>query len=351
MEFLENGYPIYTGISIDNAYQAFSQIYPKEYSKILILVDKRAKIHCLSKFLSFSSLNNYELLEMEGGEKHKTLETCTLLWEKMTQLKIDRKALLVNLGGGVVTDLGGFVASTYKRGIDFINIPTTVLSQVDASVGSKVGINFQGYKNQLGAFSDPKAVIIDERYLKTLDKRNILNGYAEIYKHGLIADAKYFDDTINERLSWEEILRKSIEIKSHIVQQDKKESGIRKSLNFGHTFAHAIETLAHKKQIDILHGEAVILGLYAECFLSAQFYKNEMIDLEFLLQKYHSYKHINLINSELIPFIQQDKKNHNNKCNFVLIKSIGSCTIDIPIDQTRILDTINYLKKLLCKLR
>ena len=261
-----NNYSIY--FNKEGYYKLKSLISKVNYSNIFILVDQNTKEKCLDKFISNVDIK-FNLIEISSGEKNKNLNTCSHVWKFLNKNKADRDSLLINLGGGVITDMGGFIASCYKRGIDFINIPTTLLSMVDASVGSKTGVNFDVLKNNIGIFSDPKIVIIDQEYLKTLDERNILSGYAEIFKHSLIS-GNLFDYLIlnNDVIFNDLIIHNSIEVKNKIVVRDRKESDIRKSLNFGHTIGHAIESLKMRNNEFLLHGEAVIAGIIVELFLS-----------------------------------------------------------------------------------
>ena len=231
----------------------------------------------LNIFKSKTSINP-NILKIKSGEKNKNLETCKEVWYNLTEMDADRMTLIINLGGGVITDMGGFIASTFKRGLDFINIPTTLLSMVDASIGSKTGINLNLLKNQIGLFSDPQLVIIDTNYLKTLNEREIKSGYAEIIKHCIISNS-FFDDLIDRSSIHynEDIIYNSIQIKNKIVSLDKLENNIRKNLNFGHTIGHAIESFYLNKEDKLLHGEAISIGMICESFIS---YKKTNFSLE-----------------------------------------------------------------------
>ncbi|MBK7957891.1 MAG: 3-dehydroquinate synthase [Bacteroidetes bacterium] len=249
----------------------------KDYSKILVLVDEHIEANCLPLLFSKDSLIHFELIKIPSGEEHKTLDTCQLIWDQFNQHHVDRNAVLINLGGGVICDMGGFAASTYKRGIDFINIPTTILAMVDASYGGKTGINFNGIKNNIGVFKNAIETIIHPVFLQTLPFRELRSGWAEIIKHGLIADRDYFAriEPITEltkitEAAWTEIIRTSIQIKSSIVDQDPEEKGIRKILNFGHTIGHAIESASLKTDQPLLHGEAIAIGMLLEIELSVE---------------------------------------------------------------------------------
>ena len=247
------------------------------YSAIAILVDEHTKMNCLDIFLKECLINPKLIIEIHSGEEHKNLSTCEHIWQKLTTAQIDRNSLLINLGGGVIGDLGGFAASCYKRGIDFIQVPTTLLAMVDASVGGKLAIDLENFKNQIGLFKSPKGVYIFPKFLQTLNQRQIVSGYAEIVKHALIADKDYWQllmETSIEKINWEETIYHSITLKNNIVESDPFEENKRKILNFGHTLGHAIESYYLKKEKDILHGEAVALGMYLEAELSPLNIKN-----------------------------------------------------------------------------
>lgn len=261
----------------------------------------------------------------------------------MTEEALDRKALMINLGGGVIGDMGGFCASIYKRGIRFINCPTTLLSQVDASVGGKLGIDFNGLKNHLGVFNEPETVIIAQEFLKTLPHAELRSGYAEIIKHGLIRDKAYFQKLQAqnwESQDWESLVRHSVGIKKAVVEADPKENGLRKILNFGHTIGHAFESYFLDTQNHLLHGEAIALGMIAEGFLSFEkigFSFEEFEEMsQFLLQVYGK---VDFSLHELDPILDlctQDKKNEGSVILFSLLESIGNCTYNIPVTREEI---------------
>ena len=234
-----------------------------DYSKIFIHVDNNTKEYCVEYFLKEISLEKFEIIESEDGEENKNIESCLKLWDSISSAGGDRNSLLINLGGGVVTDMGGFIASTYKRGINYVNIPTTLLSMVDASVGGKTGIDFGILKNQIGTFYDPQAVIVDPFFLNTLPENQILSGYAEIFKHSVISKNQLFEDLVKlDRISFDlKTIYQSIQVKNKIVLVDKKESKERKSLNFGHTLGHAIESFFLNTSKKLLHGEAISIGI------------------------------------------------------------------------------------------
>ena len=254
-----------------------SKLKDSNTSKIFVLVDSNTKSFCLPLFLSHFHQNKKPIiLEIPEGEINKNIETCLKLWNNLSEKGADRNSLLINLGGGVVTDLGGFVASTFKRGIDFINIPTTLLSMVDASVGGKNGVDLGMLKNQIGIIKNPELVLIETEFLKTLPKNQITSGYAEMLKHGLIHSNKYWNSikifnelNINEI---EELLWESVLIKYEVITEDPYEKGIRKTLNYGHTLGHAIETfsLSNKHFEPLLHGDSIAIGMILASYLSAK---------------------------------------------------------------------------------
>ncbi|MTI19497.1 3-dehydroquinate synthase, partial [Fulvivirga sp. RKSG066] len=235
--------------------------------------------HCLP--LLNNVLKEAKIIAIKSGEKNKTLDTCSDIWEKMTEYGLDRKSLMINLGGGVIGDMGGFGASTYKRGIDFINIPTTLLSQVDASVGGKLGIDFKGFKNHIGLFKDPKMVLVDSKFLNTLPKRELRSGFAEIIKHSIIADKNQWNKIkvhAFDELDFEKLIQQSVAIKVKVVEEDPEEAGLRKILNFGHTIGHAIESFYLETPSQLLHGEAIAIGMICEAYVAEQ--KNMLTSVE-----------------------------------------------------------------------
>ena len=256
--------------TLENQIKTKISSFSSNYTKIGVLVDNNTYKHCYP--LIENSLHNHYVIEIEEGEDKKTLDTCTIIWKKFTEQYFDRDSLLINLGGGLICDLGGLCASLYKRGIDFINVPTTLLSQVDASIGGKVGINFSSYKNHIGLYNEPVISIINPSFLKTLDTRQLISGYAEIIKYSLIANKKLWNE-IKNKSCWkdtitEDIIKKSILCKIEIVKEDPKDNNMRKSLNFGHTIGHGIESCFLSREKKILHGEAIAIGMICETFLS-----------------------------------------------------------------------------------
>jgi len=319
-EIISDNYSIWIG---DNS---LSKLDVSAYSKVAILVDENTKRDCLPKL---PKLDKSLIIEIKSGEQNKNISTCNFIWQQLTKHNFDRNSLLINLGGGVIGDMGGFCASTYKRGIDFAQIPTTLLAMVDASVGGKLGIDFDGLKNQIGIFLNPKTVLVAPEFLKTLDKNQLVFGFAEVVKHALIAD-KYFWNHLTKTelqdLIWEDIIKTSVEIKNKIVLLDPFEKGERKKLNFGHTFGHAIESYYLQKDTPVLHGQAIALGMLIESKMSdlTELEKGEIT--EFILS--HFTLPYNPAKNQLIEFMQNDKKNKVGKINFSLLEGIGNCSID-----------------------
>ena len=305
---------------------SLSKLNISAYSKIAILVDENTKRDCFPKL---QKLENSIVIEIKSGEEYKNINSCNFIWEQLTKHNFDRNSLLINLGGGVIGDMGGFCASIYKRGIDFVQIPTTLLSMVDASVGGKVGISFNQFKNQIGLFNNPKSVLINPNFLETLAENQLKSGFAEVVKHALISDNnlwKQLMSTTFDSLDWGNIIETSVQIKNKIVSVDPFEKGERKKLNFGHTFGHAIESFYLEKETPILHGEAVFMGMILETEISNLSKKEKNEIKNYILSNFalpYTPKKNNLH-----KFLINDKKNKEEKINFSLLNKIGSCTID-----------------------
>jgi 3-dehydroquinate synthase len=291
---------------------------------------------------------------LQAGEENKKLSSVASVWEFLSNGQADRKSLLINIGGGMLTDLGGFAATTFKRGIDFINVPTTLLSQVDASVGGKTGFNFNGLKNEIGTFHEPKVVVIYPPFLQTLDKFNFLSGYAEMIKHGLIhapehlQELMYFNLENIDYSGIQELIRHSVEVKKYFVTNDPFEKNIRKALNFGHTIGHAIESLAMEQSRTVLHGTAVAWGIMAELFLSSEncgFPETETRRISKWISGL--YGKISFIPSDydrLFELMKHDKKNESNRINFTLLSGIGHFEINQNCQKELILKSLQFLQ-------
>ncbi len=323
------------------------------HSEIFILVDHNTKKYCLPHFKkSLTKPLNLNIIEIEPGEEHKNIQTCVWLWNKLTELKADRKSLLINLGGGVITDMGGFVASTFKRGFDFINIPTTLLSMVDASVGSKTGVDLGVLKNQIGLFSNPEMVLIDPEFLKTVSTRQLKSGLAEIIKYGFTFDKEIWEkvktfDQINYTMA-DELIYRSIKIKNDVVLKDLKETKLRKTLNFGHTIGHAIESyyLENHDKTPLTHGESVAVGMVIESYYSAKLngfsmkITNELKDFT-----HRFFGKIDLKEEDfksITNLMIYDKKNIGGKVLFVLLNQMEDCSIDNRVPDDLIPEGLNY---------
>lgn len=324
-------------------------IASNSYSKIVVIADSQTKKYCYP--LIKELLPQHVFVSVPNGEINKTLATCETIWEVMTRSEMDRHSLVINIGGGVIGDMGGFCAAVYKRGIDFIQLPTTLLSQVDASVGGKLGIDFHGFKNHLGVFNLPKRVLIDPIFLNTLPEREVRSGFAEIIKHCLIADAAKWNEIKTkdfEQQSWPDLIAHSVEIKKKVVAEDPTEKGLRKILNFGHTLGHAVETyfLSKPKKDQLLHGEAIAVGMIMEAYLA---FSKGMISRqaleeieEFIFAVYGKVKIKTEDAVSIIEYTKQDKKNKGRKTLFSLLDGIGHCSYDVSITATEMKKAVDY---------
>ena len=323
----------------------------KKYSKLGVIMDSNTVKHCYP--LVSTHLPEHSSFIFEAGEVNKTLETCVKIWDWMTENSFDRKTLILNIGGGVTGDMGGFCASTYKRGIRFINLPTTLLSQVDASVGGKLGIDFKGFKNHIGVFNQPEGVLIGEEFLGTLPEPELRSGYAEVIKHGLIRNVNYFNSLKTENWqaqSWKDIISVSVGIKRDVVDKDPKEDGLRKILNFGHTIGHAVESYYLDTPFHLLHGEAIAIGMIAEAYLSHKFLRLPKEELgiiqENLLAVFGKIQIDKKGFDTIIDLCFQDKKNEGNALNFSLLKRIGECDFNIVVGREAVAEALDYYNQL-----
>jgi len=324
----------------------------KKYSQIGVLVDENTERHCFPAIAG--AVKEARLIRIQSGEERKNLDACAAIWRSMTEYGFDRKALLINLGGGVIGDMGGFCAATYKRGIDFINVPTTLLAQVDASIGGKLGIDFEGFKNHIGLFREPGLVIVDPDFLFTLDKRELRSGFAEIIKHSLIADAEYWPVIAGasfENQDWRSHIAHSLRVKSRVVQEDPRESGLRKILNFGHTIGHAIETCyLNEPGKRLLHGEAIAIGMICEAFLSTKktgLTAGEADAITEHLLKVFGKQPVDMQFAEkIIEITLQDKKNYQGQVKAALLSRIGKAVYDIPVSREDIYNALSYYNSL-----
>lgn len=324
-------------------------------SKLFFLVDENTHENCLPVLLAnLETEISFEIIEIEAGEELKTIETATQLWEILAEFEADRKALIVNLGGGVITDLGGFVASTYKRGIKFINIPTTLLGMCDASIGGKTGIDHQFLKNIVGTFTQSEKIFVYPAFLKTLPFIELRSGFAEMLKHGLIADQKHWQDLIFiENLTPESLfpyIETSMKIKENVVEADFKEENIRKTLNFGHTIGHAIESLFLHTGKAIPHGEAVTMGMICETRISfLQGLISEASCEEIIEYSSRFYPKLNIESfpiETIMALMINDKKNVGGQINFSLLEGIGSGVFDQQVSEEQIIDALQFYQNL-----
>ncbi len=322
------------------------------YSKLFVLMDENTYEKCYPPLLlSTVELSDAELMIIDPGEENKSIEVATQLWRSLNESEADRHSLLINLGGGIITDLGGFVASCFKRGMDFIHIPTSLLAMIDASVGGKTGINLDHFKNQIGLFSTPKQIIIDPHFLETLPQKQLLSAYAEMLKHGLIANKKYWDDLCNlsqiNSTQLQSFIEDSIQIKKRVVEEDPTEKGLRKILNFGHSIGHAIESYYLTSEKAFTHGEAVALGLLAEAYLSVKILNldpSELKQIEQIIRSHYSFTPIQEDHlEEIANLVMHDKKKEGSHLNFSLLKKIGQTEINIQVTQNEILNALKYL--------
>ena len=321
-----------------------------KYSKIFVFTDGNTSEICLPLFREMlDDFSEFDLIETDPGEANKNIDFCIGIWKTLLDFDADRKSLMINLGGGVITDMGGFVASTYKRGIDFINIPTTLLSQVDASVGGKTGIDVDNVKNMVGTFTLPQAVFIESEFLKTLPERELLSGFAEMIKHGLIADKDYYHalKKSDYRQPNPADVFRSVEIKNQVVTTDPQEQNLRKILNFGHTIGHAIESYALNHNPEPLtHGEAIAIGMVCEAYLShrnANLTAEELEDISTYFNSiYPPYTIVQESFDDLLKLMQSDKKNEHGQILFSLLDSIGHCEYNCKVNEKDILDSLHY---------
>lgn len=326
----------------------------RNYAGLAVLTDENTAEHCLPRLRNWWSGPPLVHISVPAGEIHKNLDTCRRIWDELFAARAGRNWCLLNLGGGVIGDMGGFCAATYKRGIDFIQLPTTLLSQVDASVGGKLGIDYGGFKNSIGLFGDPVAVWIDPAFLTTLPPRELRSGFAEMIKHALIADAGQWNRLQQVDLTagndWEALLPPSIGIKRDIVASDPYERGPRKLLNFGHTIGHAVESWFLATSRPLLHGEAIAVGMIAESWLSVRQAGLSEHGLQaitrFLLDRYGHVHLPDLSFPSLLDTMRQDKKNENASINFSLLATAGRGVINRTASDTEILQALRYYNSL-----
>ena len=321
--------------------------------RVFVLVDENTAEHCLP--IVMPELQDAIVIKIKAGDETKSIDTAVDIWDILVDKGATRSSLLINLGGGVVTDLGGFVAATFKRGMHFVNVPTTLLGVVDAATGGKTGVNFKGLKNEIGAFATAEKVLIDTRFFKTLDFKNRLSGYAEMVKHALIADSILLEQTLNYDLDSFDmtrlatLLKQNLQIKENIVEVDLHESGLRKALNFGHTVGHAFESLSYEMGNPILHGFAVMWGIIAELYLSLiklKFDKKIVSQiLAFAKEYYGAFPYTCKQYDRLYELMLHDKKNSNGQINFTLLASVGDVRINQKVTKEEVFEALDYLRE------
>ncbi len=350
-----NGYSIYIGDGVHKELSAYLKFSKYGNCKAFILVDENTKQYCLPILQErIKMLQGAEILEIKSKEENKTLKTATYLWTELIQRGAYRDSYIINLGGGIICDIGGFSASIFKRGIPFINVPTTLLAQVDASIGGKTAVDFYDLKNQIGLFSNPEAVFVDPTYLSTLPHRQLLSGFGEVIKHALIRDEKYWNmitkQTLENVSDWYDIIHSSIVLKNKIIKSDPTDTKVRKKLNFGHTIGHAIESLSLQRDADpLLHGEAVAIGIICESYLSFLKSGLQKVQLDeitgYTNSVYPFYKIKEEDYEELVYLMLADKKNKSKGINFTLLKNIGSSLINNYCTPPEIIQSLDYYRK------
>ena len=326
-----------------------------KHDLLFVLCDETTERLCLPVVSDFECMKGAQLITIPATDTHKTLESLSHVWSELQRMGATRHSLMINLGGGMVTDLGGFAASTFKRGIPYINIPTTLLSMVDASVGGKTGINFGGLKNEIGVFNNARSVILDTTFLRTMDHENICSGYAEMLKHGLINNEEMWAELLNfnlESLEKLEILGRmvaeSVAVKQRIVTEDPTEQGIRKALNLGHTAGHAFESLALERK-PVLHGYAVAWGMIVElylCCVKTNFPQDQMRQTVAFIKENYGRMEITCDDyPHLIELMHHDKKNQGNSINFTLLGGIGDIRINQTATEEEIKDALDFYRE------
>jgi 3-dehydroquinate synthase len=338
--------------SIQTSLSEWIEQYDK--NKVFVATEDNVDNLWLARYNDFFNSCRIKKVIVPEGEANKNIDSVIKIWKFLSDNQAGRKSLLINIGGGMLTDLAGFAASTFKRGISFLNIPTTLLSQVDASIGGKTGINFNGLKNEIGTFNEPVAVIINTNFLKTIDHNNFISGFAEMIKHGFIKSPEHLSelqkfnfDSI-DYLALQKIISNSVDIKKYFVINDPTEKNIRKALNFGHTTGHAIESLALKQNMPVLHGCAVAWGMIVELFLSMKtcgLKEGTVQNLtDWLIKLYGTFKIKPSEYDELFGLMAHDKKNEDGQINFTLISDIGCFEINRNCDKKLIFEGLDYLR-------
>jgi len=322
----------------------------RSYSQIAVLTDTNTAAVCYPSLKS--ALPPHKLIEIQPGEEAKNLETCVTIWQQLTDQQLDRHSIVLILGGGVLGDMGGFCAATYKRGIDFVLMPTTLLAQVDASIGGKLGIDFNHFKNHIGVFQAPLTTLISPAFLKTLPDRELRSGFAEIIKHCLISDGQMWDTIRAKSLAeqdWNKLIPHSVNFKSAVITEDPKEKGLRKILNFGHSIGHAVEGHFLNSGHRLFHGEAIAIGMITESFIAEKkdLIKRQELDqiCEYILKIFGKVSSVS-DDRAILNIIYQDKKNKGNKILMALTKGIGQAVWDVEVSEEEIRESLAYYRSL-----
>ncbi|PID69035.1 MAG: 3-dehydroquinate synthase [Flavobacteriia bacterium] len=338
-----------------NTYQYLNKYCKKiAFSKVIVVVDENTSKICLPVFENLVTFD-FDYIEIKPGEAYKNMISVQNIWQKLIDLEVDRNSLIINLGGGVVTDMGGFAALTYKRGLPYINIPTTLLGMVDAAIGGKTGVDFNGLKNQIGVIQEPLLVGIDPVYLKTLPQRECLSGMGEVYKYGFMADAKLYQtlQSYKDTYPSDEVIKRCVNIKKNIVSQDLTEQGVRKTLNFGHTLGHAIESyfLTKPEAQQLRHGEAVAIGMIMALYLShvkTGLPEEVCREGQLLLKSRFSTPQLSDEDQKhIITYLKHDKKNRHDTLQFVLLKNIGQAVWNITVTTDEVYQAFENYQRLL----
>ena len=326
-----------------------------ESKNIFILTDSNTEKYCLPLLLKIDKLKQSKIITIPQGDENKTIESASFIWKFLSENRATRRSLMINLGGGMITDIGGFCAATFKRGMSYINIPTTLLGAVDAATGGKTGVNFLGLKNEIGVFAPPEKTIFNVDFFKTLDEKNLLSGYAEMLKHALLSTNDLWNETLNFNLEspdfeqLRQLLPKNIAVKENIVAQDPKEHGLRKALNLGHTFGHAFESFSYRNNTPILHGYAIMFGLICELYLSfvkLNFPKEKLLKIKYLAREFYGNPDFLCNNYEaLYELMIHDKKNETSEINFTLLADIGNIHINQTATKEEIFECFDYLRE------
>ena len=322
---------------------------------IFVLTDENTRKLCLPLVMQSVKLNNCRMICLPSGDENKNIESAVKIWQYLSENGATRKSLMINLGGGMITDIGGFTASTFKRGMRYINVSTTLLGAVDAATGGKTGVNFMGLKNEIGVFAPAETVLINVDFFKTLDGENLRSGYAEMVKHAMIDTREEWENVLKfdlENVDFVELrilLERSIRIKERVVEQDPYEANIRKALNLGHTFGHAFESWSYKTHKPVLHGYAVMWGLLCELYLSfvkLNFPKDELLRLRYLIKEYYgSFEFSCKEYDSLLELMTHDKKNDSKEINFTLLADIGDIRINQTATQDEIFECFDFFRE------